>query len=63
MRYKVTLTAYSGSSPSNGAGITSHAFYTKAQAVQFCQAWREIGTSTYAYLWDGDAMTVYAPIP
>ena len=63
MKYKVIIVAYNGTVPSNGSSLTSHSFYTRVQATQFCEAWRQIGSSTTAYLWDGSNMVQYAPIP
>jgi hypothetical protein len=59
MKYKVIL-ALDGSGETGAASVS---FYTKSQAQASATQWREQGAGYLAYLWDGSAWTLYAPIP
>jgi len=60
MKYKVILynTASSGNS---GAGV-GFTFYRKSDAISMAEHWSQVNNKL-AYLWDGVAMTTYAPAP
>ena len=59
MKYKVIYFE----SASGKSGATSASFYTRNQATESAQQWRALGSTFYAYLWDGSSWTAYEPIP
>ena len=62
MKYKVLLmNGDAGTSGNRGSATIS--FYTLANAQNCCEQYRQLGASSYAYLWDGSTWTEYAPIP
>jgi hypothetical protein len=59
MKYKV-IYQYQGSS---NAGMAQASFYTKSQAIQSADEWRQIGDGYYAFYWDGSNWNQFSPIP
>lgn len=58
MKYKVIFyNNHSGAE--NDVPLGSFSFYTKAQAVNACNLWIELGTFFKALLWDGSTWTLY----
>jgi len=64
MKFKVFLSVgTTPSSPSSGDAGGTLTFYTKSQAVACCEAWRNIDSKYFAYLWDGSQWIEYIQIP
>jgi hypothetical protein len=57
MRYKVWMR-----DTTRDAG-GSFAFYTRAQAVSFCEGFVNFSPTAQCFLWDGSVWTEYAPVP
>ena len=38
-------------------------FISRSRAVLSAQRWASLGTTSYAFLWDGSTWTEYAPTP
>ena len=63
MKYKVVLAFNASSGPGAVDGAASINFYTKAQAIAACEAWRDSDSSVEAYLWNGVSWTKYKQVP
>lgn len=61
MKYKVILYNDGSAAAVDNAG--SFSFYTRSQATEFVQSWRELAGTFGGYLWDGSTWTTYPPIP
>jgi len=56
MRYKVIFYRPIGST---SAGMANSEFYVLAEAVACAEAWPNIASDFYAYVWDGENWTQY----
>ena len=60
MKYKVLILMQESSGVTRYDGATALSFYTKSQAIAYCQAVAEVLINADAYLWDGQTLTLYS---
>ena len=61
MKYKVILYNANGAPEVDTSG--SFTFFRRDDAERCVNSWRSISVAYYAWLWDGEDWTQYAPIP
>jgi hypothetical protein len=62
MKFLVVYTNRNVSGAGGSFGASSN-FISRSRAVESASRWAQLGSTAYAFLWDGSTWTEYAPTP